>query len=521
MMREIDLGMFKAYDIRTKSELLDASLIHRLMCAVGRYCRDVLLVRRVVIAHDARLSAPALMEEALQVFSAYGIDVWVNPLQSSTCNFYYSCSQRMDAAGMMITASHNPGNYIGMKLLAPGMQPIAMDCGPNGGLDAIRSFYKEGKEPVPGKRGKLHVVDEHEAFVDYSMRLAGVGKDSLGGLSVCAEFLSGVNGIDVAMAFDKAGADFTLRHAVPDGRFPAGDPNPIIESSIAPAREFIRNGSFDLGFCYDGDGDRMDLMDGKGEQVVPGFNMSVLSPYLLSLFHGAWKQGVFGADAWHPRFYADVKAIPTALIAIAKSGMDVHIIRNGHSFIKAKLKDNFRMQYLASEEESAHYYMNFPLDVDDWRKGTAATENTLFFTMLTSRAWMEHPEAFKEAIRSQRNLFREREWPLYFEKAPEEMEQIMGDVEEMMRKEGATIITKMDDGSDLDATLMRFGLPAVIDGNTSLKGAWCQVAQRISRSEDAMTRWEVASDSADMCRKMNDMIRGVAERYVAAGYAHF
>lgn len=118
-MRDLNIGMFKAYDIRTKSELLSQEMIRRLCEAVARYCDEVLEVRSIIVAHDARLAAPKLMEQALCTFASCGFEILANPLQISTCQFYFTCSCNPEAAGMMITASHNPGNYIGLKLLAP------------------------------------------------------------------------------------------------------------------------------------------------------------------------------------------------------------------------------------------------------------------------------------------------------------------------------------------------------------------------------------------------------------------
>mgnify|MGYP001171407806 CR=1 FL=1 len=515
-MRDLNLGMFKAYDIRTKSELLDADLLKRLAFSIARYCKDTLKVGMVLLARDARLSAPAVMEQLMDSCVSLGLDVLVNPLQISTCEFYYSCMRHRECAAVMITASHNPGNYIGCKLLAPYLQPIAMGCGPEGGIKAIEELFLKGDCTTSAVKGRVRVFDHGEQYVDYSLALARVLPGSLGGVPVFGEFLCGTNGMPVAMAFEKAGIKMVHHNLIPDGRFPAGDPNPIIESSISPAREAMKQGSYLCGFCFDGDGDRMDLMDESGKQIVPGLNMSVLLPEIMEGFRDA-----FPGKVWKPQVYADVKAIPTSLIEIARRGVGVHIIRNGHSFIKEKLREHYQEQYLVAEEESAHYYMNFPYDPQDWSKGTAAVENTLFFALLTVKSWAKEPEAYAHAKLLQEQLHREREWPLYFEKHPEKMENIMTDVEQAMEKKGASIIRTMDDGSDLDATLMRFGLPAVIDSSTRLEDRWCQVAQRISRSEDAMTRWEVVSNDAGLCVSMNDSIKEIADAYVAAGYAHY
>ena len=120
------------------------------------------------------------------------------------------------------------------------------------------------------------------------------------------------------------------------------------------------------------------------------------------------------------------------------------------------------------------------------------------------------------------NLFREREWPLICEAAPEIMPELMERVEKRMKELGAVIIKEMDDGSDLDATLMRFNLPVVFDSHTNLDGIiWAQVAQRISRSEDAMCRWEVVSNNKEECARLNGEVKKITDEYVKAGLAKY
>ncbi len=517
-MSDVNLGMFKAYDIRTKREMLDIDLEVRLIKAIGMYLRDSVKVSEVVICRDARLYCPELMELALDLFPRLGLDVYVNPLQAATCEFYFTCMRHPLCAGVMITASHNPGNYVGLKLVAPGLVPIAFDYGPDGGIAKIQELYlRDAPLTVGSARGKVHIVNECVQFIEYSMRLAKVERGDLNGLNVMGEFLSGMAGVDVAMAFDMAGANFHSLHLVPNGFFPEGDPNPVVESSIAPARKAVKAGRYDFGFCFDGDGDRMDLMDGNGEQIVPGFNMAILVPEMKELFAHA-----FPGQGKALQLYADVKAIPTALVEIAKAGVGVHIIRNGHSFIKGKLMEHFNERYVAAEEESAHYYMNFPYDEKDWSKGHVATENTLFYALLTAKTWKNNPKAYERAQRMQKQIFRYREWPAHFEPAPEEMPHIMDDVEKAMKERGASIIKTMDDGSDLDATLMRFNLPSHFHAGVRLEDTtWCQVAQRISRSEDAMCRWEVVSNDWKTCEETNKIIVEIADRYVKKGYAYY
>lgn len=511
METNLNLGMFKTYDIRTKQQNLTPALKERLYNAVAVYYRDVMKATSIVIGRDARLYVPEVAEGLTYYFRKAGITVYFNPLPISTCQFYYNCMMHRESAGIMVTASHNPGEYVGMKLLSPNVCPIAYGCGPEGGIAKIKELFLADAKIEGDAKGKLVIINHLESFIDYSMKLAGVAPDSLKGLKVMLEFLNGSAGAEISLAFQKAGADIESSHPVPNGFFPIGDPNPIIESSIAPTRKAMKEGDFDLGFCFDGDGDRLDLMNAQGEQIVPGLNMAIILPHLMEIYGGK-KMDV----------YADVKAIPISLCEIAKTGAKVHIIRNGHSFIKEKLRANCDNGYFTAEEESAHYYMNFPFAIEDETKGYAAVENTLFFALLSARCFKENPEAYKKAEALQNSIHRYREWPLHCEAAPEKMPELMEKVEEAMKKEGALIIKDMDDGSDLDATLMRFNLPVVFDKNSSLEGkAWAQVAQRISRSEDAMCRWEVVSNDPKECERLNAIVRLIADQYVEKGWAKY
>ena len=510
-MEDLNLGMFKPYDIRTKIERLSDGNLSSLSRAVAIYYKRILKAPSVVLSRDARLYAPKVVESLKESLREAGVDVLLNPLPISTCQFYYSCMENPLSGGIMVTASHNPGSYIGLKFMAPSLFPLAMGCGPEGGITKIKEIYLSDEKIEKGKKGEVKIINYLDSYITYSMKLAGVEEGSLKGMKILLEFLSGSAGTEVSMAFEKAGAEIEARNLVPNGLFPGGDPNPIIESSIAPERKAIREGELDLGFCFDGDGDRLDLMYKDGRQIVPGMNMAFIAPKLLEIYKGEKKD-----------FYADVKAIPISLLEMAKSGARIHIIRNGHSFIKAKLRENCDKGYFASEEESAHYYMNFPYDINDHTKGYAAVENTLFFALLTAKTYKENPEEYERVHKLEENLFREREWPLICESAPEIMPELMERVEKRMKELGAVIIKEMDDGSDLDATLMRFNLPVVFDSHTNLDGIiWAQVAQRISRSEDAMCRWEVVSNNKEECARLNGEVKKITDEYVKAGLAKY
>ena len=523
--RALNTSMFKAYDIRTRSSELTPTLSRRLVRAVGRYFLEVLKVSAVVVGRDARLAAPALLEHAVDIFAEMGLHVLVNPLQISTSQFYFSCMQNPHAAAVMFTASHNPGEYIGLKLMAPQMQTLAMGNGPLGGIGCIREFYIEDKSAnAPSLvRGKVIIKRYLDQFIEYSMKLAKVERDTLSGVSILTDYLCGAAGTETTEALGLLGCNLRVRNLVPDGNFPVGDPNPIVQKSIQPTWDLMRKEAFDFGFAFDGDGDRMDIMNSKGQQLAPSFNLSLLVPEITEYFKGVYDSGFFAGSqpgGWKPHMYYDVKANPLSVVDQAQKGIGVHVIRNGHSFIKEALRQNLKNQFLVASEESAHYYMNFPYDLHDFSQGFAATENTLYFTLLTAKMWASNPKAYDDAFILQDQIYREREWPCHFFKE-ELMEPVMLEVERAFASKGLSVFKHMEDGSSLDATLMRMGLPELIDETTSLDGDWLQVAQRISRSEEGMTRWEVASSSQERCQEAVGIIRGITDKYVRSGDAEY
>lgn len=493
---EENIGMFRAHDIRIKHQAVTQESLKALMRAVVRYYIEDVKVSSVVLARDARLHCPEFLEALAEEFLRCGVDVYLNPLQISTCRFYYLCMQHQDSGGVMVTASHNPSEYVGLKMVCRDCSPVASQCGPSGGIDRIKEHYKEDRPSLYGKRARLRCISMQEEYIDYSLALAGVEEGSLKGLRVFAEFLSGSAGMDFLLAFSKAGAEVEAAHIVPDGFFPAGDPNPIIEHSVAPARERMRNGSFDIGFIFDGDGDRMDLMFPDGSQILPSMNMSVILPYLLSAYASRFTK---------MRCFVDMKTCPVAVHEIKETGAEPELVRGGHSFIKEQLRKHAAEGFITAEEETAHYYLNFPVG-----DKLIASENTLVFALLSAKAMKERPERYERVRTLQKGLYRAREWSLHCSDA-ETVEKVLSEVKEAFLLRGASLQEKMADGTSLAASLL-----TVIDG-----GAWCQLSQHKSDSEDALARWEIAASSQELCTEYESLVRSVADGYVKAGIAHY
>ncbi len=500
----LNLSMFKSYDIRTREENLNPQTLKRLLDATILYIKETVPSESVVLGHDARLGVPALLEEALSLFPLYGIDVVVNPLTISTPQFYYAAMQNRSSAAVMFTASHNPGSYVGMKILLPSMVPVSYDSSPGGGIRRIKELYKEDKAPSIGKRrGRVRIKSYLDEYIDYSLLLSKTEKDSLSGLRIMCDFLSGAAGCEITQALSYAGADIKALHLIPDGRFPSGDPNPIIPSSIESAKREMMEGDYDIGLLFDGDGDRMDTMMPSSAQLAPSFNFSILLREIAPLYKNTFPS---------IRTYADIKANPVAVKA--QAGMsDVGLIRNGHSFIKETLYKEAGEGCVAAAEESGHYYMNFPYNINDFSSGFAATENTLFFALLTARMMKENPGLYKKALEEEERTVREREWTLHFENHAT-MDLVQDNIRRELERAGFSSYDTSFDGKNLDALLFRYNLPLRIREDTPLDGEWVQVVQRESRSEDNILRWEITGSDESAVRKAKRSVDDCLKDYL-------
>lgn len=498
-MTDLNLGMFKAYDIRTPARLLTLELAERLAYAEAAYFREQLGTNTVILCREARLTGPQYLEQGLRIFRDLGFEVLAAPQVSSTCQFYYACMQHPHAAGIMYGASHNPGGDTGQKIVGPGVQPIAEGCGPDGGLPAIRSLYERNVRPDAHPSGRLQVFNYLDEFVQYSMDLAGIKPGDLAGLRILQDFLSGAAGQEVTQAFTLAGADLYARNLVPDGHFPSGAPNPVVQSSIAGSIALLKGGGFDFAMFFDGDGDRLDFVAPNGQQLSPAFNCIALASRLKAIF----------ADIPQPQLYVDLKANPLAITRIARQGFGVHVIRNGHSQIKETLGRNAPNGFVAAVEESSHYYLNF-------RTGESVfpSENTLFYALLTARAWRDDPALYHELLEAQQTTFREREWGYHFPNDDLRAQALQAVEREFVRMGGRSM-SRMADGMDMEATLLRDGLPFVIDATTPLSEEWTQIAQRVSQSEKGLARWEVTSGTEQRKQSAVRLIEETVQQFGA------
>ena len=490
-MNELNLSMFRAYDIRSAARDLTPELAARLAAAQARYFREVLGVPGVIVAHDARASGPAYLYQAAGIFQQAGLDVLYLPGPSSASHFYFTAMQHPECAAVMFGASHNPAGDTGQKLLGAGVRPLARHIGPEGGLDCIQQLYRQGADsPRAASPGRLVTLDNMAEYVSCSLELAGVAPGALAGVPVLQDYLFGSGGREMMLAFGQAGAALLPLHYPPDGTFPLGDPNPVKPELVREGLAALREGDFLLATFFDGDADRMDVYAGDGTYLASSFVYAAILPLVLASFPQR-PVGVF----------ADLKSNPLAVMEMARAGAGVGVIRNGHSQIKAALFADPGM--VGAVEESAHFYQAFSYQ----GRGPYCTENTLYIALLVTRAWREQPARFAELLALQARTQREREWGHYFQsdaqrtRALEAVQAHFASLGAQARQEGAG-------GLELEATLIRRGLPFAITQDTVPAPDWLQVCQRLSQSENGLARWEVVAATRELATQARaDILR--------------
>lgn len=497
MEDNLNLSMFRAYDIRTPAEALSPELARRLSAAEAVYFRDVLGVSGVLVAHDARSTGPQYLSLATDEYLRAGLDVLHLSGVSSTSYFYFAAMCHSDRAAVMFGASHNPAGDTGQKALGPAVTPIAAGIGPAGGLDKIKELYRAGAACRTEQRGRIRGCDVLEEYIEHSLRLADVEPGSLRGTRVLHDYLFGAAGREMMLAFDRAEADLTPLHFVADGSFPLGDPNPVKQQVIREGLDALAGGDFSLAAFFDGDGDRIDIYGGDGRYLSSSFVYAAVLPEIRRRF-AEETAGVF----------ADLKCNPLAIAEMARTGVTVDVIRNGHSQIKQSLIDD--PTHFGCVEESAHFYEAFAL------RGAErfCTENTLYIALLIARVWQDDPERLARMFELQATTARQREWGYKFA-TDNQRAAALAAVQQHFERQGARSLTRMKSGMDLEATLLRYGLPFDVGPETRLADDWLQVCQRISQSEDRLARWEVSGARNELVQQAKREIAECVAQYGA------
>jgi phosphomannomutase len=329
--------IFKAYDIRgTVPDQLDADIAGRVGAAFARFTG----AESIVLARDMRESGVELSRAFAQGAADQGVDV-VDLGLASTDLVYYAAGT-LDRPGAMFTASHNPARYNGIKLCLSGARPVGQDTG----LDEIRRLVETG---VPAHHDGKGQITSRDLIDDYAAHVRGfVDRSSLRPLKVVADTANGMGGLVVPRVFE--GLPFELELLFPelDGSFPNHPADPIQPENLKDLQARVLQTHADVGLAFDGDADRVFLVDERAQPVSGSLTTAMVAKAMLEKHPGS----VIIHNLICSRAVREV--------IIENGGTPVQT-RVGHSFIKSVMAETGAV---FGGEHSGHYYFrdNFRAD---------------------------------------------------------------------------------------------------------------------------------------------------------------
>ena len=324
------ISAFKAYDLRGRiPDELNDEVAYR----VARGYAQFLSPKRVVVGRDIRLSSAALTDAVCRGLTDSGVDVYDIGV-CGTEGVYFATFDGGYDGGIMITASHNPPDYNGMKFVREASKPISAD----NGLQEIRGFAERGNFAAPKQLGVRHRIDITKAYVTHL--LSYVDLSALKPLTIVVNAGNGGAGLIVDALEPHLPFQFRKIRHEPDGHFPNGIPNPMLEENRAPTTAAIRAHGADFGIAWDGDFDRCFFFDESG-RFIEGY-------YLVGLLASVLLRGEHGGKVVHdPRLTWNT-------IDIVKAGGGLAVLsKSGHAFIKQRMRE---VDGVYGGEMSAHHY---------------------------------------------------------------------------------------------------------------------------------------------------------------------
>jgi phosphomannomutase len=366
-------GIFKAYDIRglygSEMDESTAEAIGRAFARVlGRLRDRAPSELRVGLGRDMRLTAPAMATAVREGLVAEGATV-IDAGQVATEMLYHLVGSRELDGGAMVTASHNPKAYTGVKLVREGALPLSGDAG----IGDVRAEIDAGLGEAPGggSAEEVEVWDEYHAHA-----LSFIDASSVKPMKVVVDGGNGMAGPMVGPILSKLPLELEEMYFVPNGEFPDHEPNPLLEENRQMIIERVRSTGADLGIAWDGDADRCFFIDGNGSFCDGDFICALLARSVLQKNPGA-------TILYDPR---SSRAVPDL---VAAEGGRSDLSRVGHAFFKARMREEGAA---FGGEVSGHYYFR-----DFWNadSGTIPALLVLELLSLDGRTLAELMEEFR------------------------------------------------------------------------------------------------------------------------------
>jgi phosphomannomutase len=322
-------AIFKAYDIRgVVPDQLDAGLARAVGAAFARFTG----APRVLMGRDMRPSGVELTAAFAEGAAAQGVDVVDLGLISTDLAYYAAGS--LDAPAAMFTASHNPAKYNGIKLCLAGAKPVGQDTG----LADIKEMVASGDMPQAETKGSVSEMNLLDRYADHVRSFVDVG--SLRPLKVVADTANGMGGLVAPAVFEGLPYELEIMFGELDGTFPNHPPDPINSENLKALQARVLEVGADVGLAFDGDADRVFLIDEKAQPMSGSTTTAFVAKSILAKNPGA--SIIYNLIC--------SKSVPE--IIIENGGTPIRT-RVGHSFIKSVMADT---DAVFGGEHSGHYY---------------------------------------------------------------------------------------------------------------------------------------------------------------------
>jgi phosphomannomutase len=335
----INPSIFKAYDVRG---LYPSEVNEDAARQIGRGFVAYLKAKRIAVSRDMRLSSPAVAAAFIEGARQQGADV-VDYGMLATDMMYYAVARDDHDGGAQITASHNPKQYNGIKLVRREAFPLSGEAG----LGDIRDMIASGTLPSPADRpGKVSTLDVMDDYVAHVMSF--IDPSIVKPFNVVLDAGSGMAGLVAPKLFERLPCKTTRLCFEVDGTFPNHEANPLIEENRRDIVERVVRERADIGIAWDGDADRCFFIDGTGEFIAGDFVTALLAEAFLLRHPGS-------------KIVYDVRASYAVKDMVAKYGGSALMNRVGHAFFKKRMREEGA---IFGGEVTGHYYFrdNFYAD---------------------------------------------------------------------------------------------------------------------------------------------------------------
>ncbi len=327
----VNTAIFKAYDVRgTYPDQIDETVAREIGQAFAAY----LQAKRIAVSHDMRVSSPALAQAFIDGATQMGMDV-VDYGLAGTDMLYYAVASGGFDGGAQITASHNPKQYNGVKLVRAGAFPLSGEAG----ISDIRDMLVNRTIPPPAARpGSVRKAEMLDAYVDVVMKF--IDPSAIRPFKVVLDAGCGIAGLVAPRLFGRLPCHTTELCFTIDGTFPTHEANPLIEENRRDIIAEVVRSKADIGIAWDGDADRCFFIDGSGEFVPGDFITALLAEAFLIKHPGA-------------TVIYDLRASDAVRDTVARYGGTALMNRVGHAFIKQRMREE---NAIFGGEVTGHYY---------------------------------------------------------------------------------------------------------------------------------------------------------------------